>query len=398
MQNGKIKVMRIITRLGVGGSPIQAALLTAGLDKNRFESLLVIGAISDIDGDMSYLVDEYNISPIKIPELGRDIGSISDLLSLYKLIKLMKKEKPDIIHTHQSKAGVLGRLAGILVGVPYIVHTFHGHVFHSYFGKFKSGVFILTERFLAKFTSKLIAISPLQFDDLCKKYRLAVPEKFSLIPLGFDLSQFLNSKIYVGKFREELNLSINTFLVGIVGRLTGVKNHKLFLHSAKRVLETIPNVKFIVVGDGELSEKLKELTNNLGITENVIFLGWRRDMPNIYADLDLVVLTSLNEGTPVALIEAMASGKAVVSTAVGGVPDIIENGKSGILVPTKDEKKLADAIVELLSDSVKRKSYGEYGREFVRDKYNKERLFADIAKLYEELVSGKTGEAMRIIT
>ena len=201
------------------------------------------------------------------------------------------------------------------------------------------------------------------------------------------MTQFLNSEDHSGELRRELRISEDKLLVGIVGRLTAIKNHALFLRSAARVLKKITNVRFAIIGDGELASELKGLAEDLQIQDKVIFLGWRDDMPAIYADLDLVALTSLNEGTPVTLIEAMASEKAVVATAVGGVPDIVFDGQRGFLVPSENEVELASAVVSLLEDANKRRMFGKRGREFVRDKYNKERLFADIAGLYEDILS-----------
>ena len=386
MQNSKTKILRIIARLNIGGPAIHTILLTEGLDKIRFESLLVAGVVSEGEGDMSYFASECGVKPIVIPGLGRKISWKDDLTALYKLFRLIKTEKPEILHTHTAKAGTLGRVAAILSGVPHIFHTFHGHVLHSYFGKFKTKIFILIERLLARFTDKIVVVSPLQYRELCHQIKVAPPEKFAIIPLGFDLTQFLNSEVHRGKLRRELHISDDTLLVGIVGRLTAIKNHALFLRSAARVLKKVENVRFLIVGDGELAVELKELVNKLQIQDKVIFLGWRDDMPVIYADLDLVALTSLNEGTPVSLIEAMASAKAVVATEVGGVPDIVFNGQTGILVPSGDEEKLSKAIVDLLGDAEKRRNLGERGREFVKGKFTKERLFADMARLYESLV------------
>ena len=390
MQNQKTKILRIIARLNIGGPAIHTILLTAGLDKTQFESILVTGVVSEGEGDMSYLASKYGVKPIVIPELGREIGWKNDLTALYKLFRLIRTEKPEIVHTHTAKAGTLGRIAAILSGAHYKIHTFHGHVLHSYFGTFKTNIFILIERLLARFTDKIIVISPLQYSELCHQIKVAPPEKFAIIPLGFDLTQFFNAEVHCGKLRSELHISEDTLLVGIVGRLTAIKNHALFLRSAARVLEKVANVRFLIVGDGELAVELKELSNDLQIQENVIFLGWRDDMPVIYADLDLVALTSLNEGTPVSLIEAMASGKAVVATAVGGVPDIVFDGQTGILVPSGDEEKLSAAIIDLLEDAEKRRHFGKRGREFVKGKFTKERLFADMAKLYEDLSNKKT--------
>ena len=387
MQNRRTKILRVIARLNIGGPAIHTVLLTAGLDRDQFESLLVTGVVSEGEGDMSYLASECGINSIVIPELGRSLGLKNDLVALYKLFKIMKAEKPDIVDTQTAKAGTLGRIAAILSGVPYRVHTFHGHVLHSYFGFFETKIFVWMERVLARITDRIIVISPLQYRELCHQIKIAPSRKFSIIPLGFDLTLFLNSEINRGKLREELHIPENIYLVGIVGRLTGIKNHALFLRSVVRVLEKVADIRFLIIGDGELAGELKDLADNLQIQDKVVFLGWRGDMPLIYADLDLVVLTSLNEGTPVTLIEAIASGKAVVSTTVGGVPDIVSDGETGILAPVEDEERLAEAIIDLLKHPDKRKDFGERGRESVRNKYTKERLVADVARLYENLSS-----------
>ncbi|MGB9596699.1 MAG: glycosyltransferase, partial [Candidatus Poribacteria bacterium] len=219
MQNSKIKTIRIIARLNVGGPAIHVTLLNSGLNKEKYESILVSGVVGDNEKDMSYFAYDHGVEPIFINELGRDIGIKNDLVALYKLFKLIKAEKPDIVHTHTAKAGTLGRVSAILAGVPCKVHTFHGHVLHSYFGPLKTKFFIFIEKFLARFTDKIIVISPLQFKELCYDIKIAKPNKFAIIPLGFDLTQFLNSEMYQGKLRKELNIPENTLLVGIVGRL-----------------------------------------------------------------------------------------------------------------------------------------------------------------------------------
>ena len=390
MQNKKMKVFRIIARLNIGGPAIHTVLLTTGLSRERFESLLVSGIVGEDEGDMSYFASNYGIKPITISELGREISWKDDLIALYRLFQLIKNEKPDIVHTHTAKAGTIGRLAAILSGCPCIVHTFHGHVLHSYFGQVKTKAFIWIERVLARFTDRIVVISSLQYYELCHQIKIAPSNRFSIISLGFDLGQFLNAETHRGKLRKELNVPEDIPLVGIVGRLTSVKNHELFLRSAAQVLLSVANSRFVIVGDGELKDDLKEIAESLGIQDKVIFLGWRDDMPFIYADLDVVVLTSLNEGTPVTLIEAMASAKPVVATAVGGVPDIVLDGQTGILAPSGDADGLAVGVIDLLQDPDKRQEFGERGREFVRGKYTKERLCADIEKLYGELLSARS--------
>jgi len=380
-----MKILRIITRLNIGGPAIHAVLLTKGL---RFKTQLVTGSVGEGEGDMSYLAEEKGVRPILIPELGRKIRWRDDIVAFLKLYRLIKKEKPDIIHTHMAKAGTLGRLAGIVAGVPIRIHTFHGHVFQGYFNPLATKLFIIIERVLARFCQRIVTISPAQYHQLCYDYKIAPRDRFVLIPLGFDLAPFLNSETQAGRLRKELDIPLETYLIGIIGRLTPVKNHRLFFRAAREVLKREPEVKFLVIGDGELREELNAFVKKLGIEEKVIFLGWRRDMDLIYADLDVVVLTSINEGTPVTLIEAMASAKPVVATRVGGVPDVVKDGVNGILVPPEDAAGLAQGMLKLLKDKGLREDFGRAGREFVRERFSQDRLIMDMENLYTSVLDG----------
>ena len=248
MRNHKVKVLRIITRLNIGGPSIHTTLLTNLLDKNHFESLLVTGSINDDEGDMSYIANNFKFRSVTIPNLKQKIDWKDDLIALVKLYRLIKSEKPLIVHTHTAKAGTLGRIAAFLLGVPVIIHTFHGNVLSGYFGPFKTWFFVWIERILATITNKIIVISKQQKDELCHQLNVVHPHKVELIPLGFDLSSFLNADIHKGKLRTELDINEDTLLVGIVGRLTTIKNHKMFLESAALVLEKRNNVIFFNEG------------------------------------------------------------------------------------------------------------------------------------------------------
>jgi len=424
----KLKVMRIIARLNVGGPAIHTILLTEGLDRNRFESLLVTGEVGPKEGDMGYLAQEKGVNPIFIPGLQRELSWANDLNCLREIYRLIKREKPHIVHTHTAKAGVLGRLAAILLTVfspgmglmekkPFIlIHTFHGHIFHSYFGPLKTRFFLWLERFLARFTDRIITISEKQMHELSEEFKVAPKEKFRIVPLGFDLSPFLNLDPFKGILRKELGLSEECILIGIVGRLVPIKNHRLFLESAK-LLKSLAgnlNVKFVVVGDGELRQELEGIRDKMGLKEDVIFLGWRRELRPIYADLDIITLTSLNEGTPVAIVEALASGKAVVAVDVGGVPDLLVSreeiktanpypfeGRSkirsllyiigegyyiaerGIIIRSGDAVNFARGLLAFINDAGLRKEMGRRGRSFVVDRYSRDRLLRDMDALYE---------------
>ena len=357
----KIKVLRIIARLNIGGPAIHTILLTEGLDKSRFETILVIGTPDKSEGDMLYLAEQKGIRPVIIPELVRALHIRNDFIAFWKLFCLIKKEKPDIIHTHTAKAGALGRLAGMLYKFSSklpptprlrragkaqsskvrLVHTFHGHVLHSYFGRIKSTIFVWIERFLAIFTDRIIAVS----ENLKKELialKIARPKKIIAIPLGLELERYLKIEKNDPDLRDYKS-------VGIIGRLVPVKNHKMFLNAAKKLKDTLgfgQKMKFLIVGDGPLRRQLEDYAKGLGIGEDVTFTGWVKDLENIYSELDIVVLTSLNEGTPVALIEAQAAARPCVATDVGGVTNVVEEARGGLLVPSGDTERLIEALTK----------------------------------------------------
>jgi glycosyltransferase involved in cell wall biosynthesis len=326
----KIKVLRMIARLNIGGPAIHVHLLARGLDGKRFESVLVAGKISPNEGDMGYLFDSMDRKPIIIPELQREISLKMDLKAFSQIFNRLRQEKPDIVHTHTAKAGSSARLAVLMYNLIYgkkvrTVHTFHGHVFEGYFNKARSLLFVWIERFLARLTDAIIAISETQKRDLSERLHIAPAKKINTVELGFDLKPFLGSQVLKGQFRQSLGINEDTLLIGIIGRLVPIKNHIMFFQAAKLFLEQNPEVqaKFIVVGDGELRHELEAYCQDLGLDIHVIFCGWIRNVHLVYADLDILALTSTNEGTPVSLIEAMASSVPVIATDAGGVQDLL---------------------------------------------------------------------------
>lgn len=386
----KLKILRIIARLNVGGPAIHAILLTRALNNERFESILVTGRVSEAEKDMIYLAKEKGVRPVIIPELGRQISPIKDVLALCKIFMLIKREKPDIVHTHTAKAGALGRAAAVLAGVPVRIHTFHGHIFESYFNKFYIAVFLLIERILALFTKFIVVVSQAQKKEIGERYKITGPEKIRVIPLGLELEQFFLAGGCAGKLRGELGLGEGVIIVGIVGRLVPVKNHKMFLDAANMLtglLEGQFRVKYLIVGDGEERTSLEEYAKKLGLGNDTVFFGWREDMAGIYSDLDIVGLTSFNEGTPVALIEALAAGRPVVATDVGGVADVVKEGVNGYLVASGDARAFALRLADLVKDPGKRSEFGLNGCRTVREAFSKERLVRDLADLYEDAVS-----------
>src|SRR5687768_6192229 len=409
-QLSQTRIVRIIARLNVGGPAKHVVWLTSALQDANYRSLLVTGTVPDGEEDMSYFADEAGVEPFYIPEMSREI-SLKDAITVWKLFRLFLRERPDIIHTHTAKAGTVGRVAGFfyrwltpltLIGKPRqckFVHTYHGHVFHSYYGRGRTKVFLAIERLLARLvTDRLIVVSEQQGAEIGNDFRVGRPGQIKVVPLGLDLSVFADHASRRGPFRQELGIDDETILVGIVGRLTEIKNHQMFLNSVVRLQKSAgPKMRFVVIGDGSLRESLEQQARSLGIESDVIFTGGRRDPEYFYPALDIVALTSLNEGTPLTLIEAMANARPVVATAVGGVVDLLA-GDRGICVPRGDEAAFAAALQRLAADKQLQKELGARGLEFVQRVYRKERLVEDIKRLYGELLNQEKVSDVRVLS
>ncbi|TMF24522.1 MAG: glycosyltransferase family 4 protein [Chloroflexi bacterium] len=384
----RIRVMRVITRLNIGGPAIHVSLLASRLDPTRYETLLVSGVESGDEGNMLELGRLPPIDPRILPTLGRAISPLDDLRALTGLALLARSFKPDIVHTHLAKAGALGRIAARIAGVRTVVHTYHGSVFRGYFGQRESAVYLGIERALARITTRIVAITSGQKADLVD-LGIAPSSKIVEIPLGLDLDHFRELPA-----REDalsaLGLPREGRYVAIVARLVPIKDIPTFLRAFALVTESLPDVRGLVIGDGPERGAVERLAQNLGLERRCRFLGWRADLPNVYAASDVVALTSLNEGSPVSVIEAMASGRAVVATAVGGVPDVVSEA-TGILVPVGDHRGFADAIVSLLRDPDRRAELGRKGREVAVRRFASDRLVADIDRLYIDLLGRRTG-------
>lgn len=383
--NEPIRILNIVARLNVGGPAVHVTLITEHLSAPQYKSKLVAGRVSANEGDMSYYAEAHGVTPIIIPELGRELHPLRDLLTFWKVYRLIRQFKPHVVNTHTAKAGFVGRLAARLAGVPVVVHTFHGHVFHGYFSPLKTRFFILLEQFNARLSDTIIVLTEGQRDELANKYHIAPQDKFTIMGYGLDLQEFAQSPRKTGAFRREWNIPSDAPLVTIVGRLVPVKNHALFLNAAAKVLAQLPEVRFAIVGDGELRETLEAQTDALGIRSAVTFTGWQREVAPIYADSDLLVISSVNEGTPFTVIEAMATGCPVVATAVGGIPDFLDNGKLGVLVPSGDTDALANAIVQTLQQPPD----AEGLRTMIVERYGINRLARDLDRLYRELLTKK---------
>jgi glycosyltransferase involved in cell wall biosynthesis len=384
----RVRVLRVIGRLNVGGPAIHTTLLTERLDPARYASTLVTGTVETAEGDYLALRGQTAADVRIIPELGREIRGARDLVALGKLIRVMRGLRPDIVHTHTAKAGTLGRMAAALCRVPVVVHTFHGHVLQGYFSPARTRVFVSIERALARVSDRLVAVSPRVREDLLA-LGIGRPEVFDVVPLGLDLTPFARAERQAGALRRELNVGPDVLLVGIVARLVPIKAHEVFLEAMRHLIHRVPDARAVVAGDGERRAELERLAQQLGIAPVVTFLGWRADLDRLYADLDVVALTSRNEGSPVALIEAMAAARAVVSTAVGGVGDVVTDGVTGRLVPAGDAVAVATAVANLLRNPAERQRLGAAARAQVLERFSADRLLRDMDGLYGRLLAGR---------
>jgi len=381
-------VLRLFSRLNVGGPSIHVILLTAGLAGRGYVTRLVIGTEAPHEGNLLDLAEAKGVACEAMPSLGREIRPLQDLRALLALWRLMRAFRPHVVHTHAAKAGLLGRLAARLAGVPVVVHTYHGHVLRGYFGPWKTAFFRMAERAMARLSDRLVAVSPGVREDLVA-LKIAPREHFRVVPLGLELES-LAGALPRGGLRRAHGIPDDVPLVGMVGRLVPIKDVPTFLHAAAKVRQVTPGVRFALVGDGEERQLLEDLCARLGMAEVVTFHGWRRDMQSVYGDLDVVVNTSRNEGTPVALIEALAAGRPVVATRVGGTPDLLGEGEHGRLVPAGDPEAVAAAILDNLRGLDGARVRAASGREKVLREHSAERLIGDVDALYRELLAEKT--------
>ncbi len=379
-----VRVLRVIARMNVGGPAIHASLLTTGLDPSRYESRLVTGKPASGEGDYLELHGQRLADVISIPDLGREIHPWRDVFAYRRLVDIMREFRPDIVHTHTAKAGLLGRLAARRAGVPVVIHTFHGHVLRGYFSRYKEEAFVRAERQAARWTTRLVTVSDVVRDEILA-LGVGRPEQFEVIRLGFDLAPFQAAERHAGSLREELGVDPATPIVGIVARLVPIKAHEIFLDMAALVTRTNPETVFLIVGDGERHAWIDTAARARGIRGQIRFLGWRADLSRVYADLNVTVLTSRNEGSPVALIEAMACARPVVSTRAGGVAELV--GEAGLLRDIDDAAGLATDVTRLLGDPELASRLGQLGRARVVPAFSRERLISDIDNLYQRCLA-----------
>ncbi len=390
----RVKVLRVIARLNMGGPALHVAYLTAGLQKRGYDTTLAAGSLARGEDSMAFVAEGLGVEVVRVDELGREISPLRDLLATFKLARLIRRERPQILHTHTAKAGTVGRVAALLAGShrpPIVVHTFHGHVLRGYFGPVRSLMFRLLERWLASSTTALVAVSPQVRDDLVA-LGIAPRERFAVIRLGIELdARVAAQQDGRSESRHYLGIPVNRFAVGWIGRMTAVKRTDDVLVAFKALRDRGVDACLCMVGDGPDRGQLERRAHELGIVRDTLFLGYQENVGPFYAAFDALVLPSGNEGTPVSAIEALAAGRPVVATRVGGVPDVVRDGEDGFLVDAGATDELADRLARLARDPELREQMGRRGRERVLPRYAVDRLVDDVDQLYRELLSAAGG-------
>lgn len=392
MEKRKIKILRIINRFNIGGPTYNATFLTRFLS-DEYDTLLIGGLPEEGEADSLHILEEYNVKPLLIKELQRTPNFKSDRLAYKKIKQIIQEYQPDIVHTHAAKAGALGRNAAKSCGVPVIVHTFHGHIFHSYFGKIKTRLFQFIEQRLAKKSTRIIAISETQKSELANEFHIAKASKIKVIPLGFDLHKFNNNSEINRKItREKFNIKDDEIAIALIGRLAPIKDHAFFLD----VIESIQNqtnksVRVFIVGDGEERDAIEKRIKEIKQTDRfrIEMTSWIKDIAAFNPGMDIICLTSKNEGTPVSLIEAQASNVAIISTDVGGVRDILIENETGFIVTKGAINEYTEKLLELIEDDKLRNSMAKKGWPFVKEKFHYSTLVRNVEDLYKELLNEK---------
>ena len=390
----RTKVLHVITRLDRGGSAQNTLLTCLGLS-DRYEMVLVHGLslesqMTDWEWQSVHRgieeAKDRGVKVVPISSLVRKIAPVQDLQAFFSLWRLMLQERPDIVHTHTSKTGILGRWAAKMAGVPIIVHTPHGHVFYGHFGPLVSRFFLAIERLMASITDRMVALSEGERTDYIR-FSVSSPDKIVTIHSGVEIDRYMKAEVNVEEKRRSLGLNPNGLVVGTVGWLLPIKGPIHLLNAMAHIWRNHPEIRLVFVGKGELEGKLRAEASRMGVSERVTFLGWRDDIPEIMQILDIFVLPSLNEGMGRVLVEAMAAGRPVVASKVGGIPDLVEHKKNGFLVGPGDVNGTSLAIKRLLIDREMRDEMGRMGRAMAQNftvKGMVEKIDALYSSLYQE--------------
>jgi glycosyltransferase involved in cell wall biosynthesis len=379
----KIRIAQVITRLDWSGAPDILNVICSCLDPSQYEITLIHGPTLHPTKKTKEFLKRFSGNVMEIASLKREVSLLEDVGALIKLYAVFRRAKFDIVHTHTAKAGFVGRIAAKLAGAPFVIHTPHGHDFYGYFSSLGSSLVIMLERIASLFADRIAVFTNLEKEDMLK-YRICPGAKIEVVPSGIDFSEFENKESDAARVRALFNIGHEEPVVGMVGRLESIKGAGYFIDAARIVLKSLPHTKFLIVGEGGLHESLKQQIDRLKVKDNVILAGWRDDIPAVMSALDILVLTSLNEAVGRVILEAAACGKPSVATAVGGIPDIIKDKETGILIPPMDPVATASAIIGLLKDAPRRLAMGRAAMEWARKNFDSSRMVSKIDSIYKE--------------
>lgn len=380
-----VRIVRLITRLNVSGPALQSILLTAELRRLGYETHLIAGHTPTDRDNMLGMAARCDVNPLIVDDLTRSLNPLRFVRAVWTLYRLLRRLQPDIVHTHTTTAGFVGRIVARLAGVRVIVHTLHVHPFKGYYNPLRTRVFRWVEWLGARLSDSIITLSESLRQELVETYHIAPKRALTVLPLGFDLAQFAAVPRHRNAFRTAHGIPADVPLVGFVGRLIPVKNPACFLTVIAALRTRLPNVHAVLIGDGTLRAELEAQADTLGIGPHVTFTGWQEDMPSAYSDIDVLLLTSHNEGTPVPIIEALAAGCAVVASNVGGVSDLLDGGAFGTLIKSEDVAGMTDALVQALTQPPDPAP----AREAMLRRYDIARLAQELDSLYRGLLARK---------
>ncbi len=394
-EGSPIRVLRVIARLNMGGPALHVTYLARGLAERGYETTLVAGDVARGEESMAFVADRAGVEVVQLPGLSRELSPVRDAVAAWRMAGIIRRVRPDIVHTHTAKAGAIGRIAALLAGPgrrPVVVHTFHGHVLRGYFGTVGTLLFRAIETALARVTDRLVAVSPEVRDELVALH-VAPTEKFSVVRLGIELEPRVRLDGDPAEVRRRHGIPSGKFVVGWFGRMTAVKRTDDLLTMLAGTRERGVDALLLLVGDGDDRNRLEQRAHDLGLARSCLFVGYQEDVAPWYAICDAVVLTSASEGTPVTIIEALAAGRPVVATKVGGVPDVVDEGETGFLVRPRDTHALAERLEILERDPERRAAMGALGRQRMLERYAVDRLVSDVDALYRELLERETTSA-----
>lgn len=384
LTNHKIKILHIITRLDSGGSSTNTIETVARLDKSKYDVTLISGRTFDPKGDILKNIQTRKIQYVFMNDLIRPVHPWHDCLALIKLIQAIKKGKYDIVHTHTSKAGILGRWAAYWAGVKHIVHTPHGHIFYGYFNPVVTKIFIMVERWTAAITQKIITLTRRGKEEHVQ-FKIAPPEKFIPVYSGIDIDALKRTKCHIPDMKKALGIPLDSVIFGVIARIDPIKGIKYLVEAMAEVIQVVPNARLLITGDGIERPAIEQQAVALGLKDYIILTGHRDDVAELLQTMDIFVLPSLNEGMGRVILEAMVFAKPVIASRIGGVPEIVQDEKNGLLVRPAQSGELADAMIQLGTNSILARQLGEHGKACVRDMFSLDIMVRKIEQLYDDL-------------